>query len=117
MTDSKIKLSEFLEKTILAGQGLISITEERAKVWVDELVKRGEMSRKEAEGFVNSLLSGAEAGTKNIEEKVRNVIEKCLKKTNIPLKEDIVRLEGEIIELRKKVDELRKEHLEREKNI
>ena len=96
MSDSKIKLPEFLEKTVLAGLGLINFTEEKAKDWVDELVKKGEMSKKDADCFVKTVLDKAETGTKNIEEKVKNLIDTALKKANIPLKEDISNLEKKV---------------------
>ena len=109
---SEIKLPEFLEKTILAGMGLINITEEKAKDWVDELVKRGEMSKNDAESFVKSILNKAETGTKNIEETVKKIIEKALEKAlekaHIPLKEDVTKLEKRVTDLEKKIKGLEK---------
>ena len=108
MSESKIKLPEFLEKTVLAGLGLVNITEEKAKDWVDDLVKRGEMSKKEADCFIKSLIDKAESGTKSIEEKVKSLMDKALEKANIPLKEDISKLEKKIKDLEKKIKNLEK---------
>ena len=108
MPKSKSKLPEFIEKTILAGRGLINMAEEKTRELVDELVKRGEMDKKDAEGFVESILTKAEKRTKNLEKKITNLIEKALEKAHIPLKKDITKLEKKVKDLEKKITKLGK---------
>ena len=88
--------------------GLVNITEEKTKEWAEELVKRGELSKNDAECFVKSVIDKAESGTKNIEEKVKGLIEKTLENANIPLKDDIARLEKKIKDLEKKIKDIEK---------
>ena len=61
------------------------------------------MSKKEAEGFIQSLRAKAEKGTKNIEDKINALIEKTLKASHIPSRDEINNLENRIKSLENKI--------------
>ena len=45
-------ISELLEKVLLLGVGTASLTRDKIDELVDELVKRGQMTREEGEAFI-----------------------------------------------------------------
>ena len=52
---------DLLRKATLAGIGALTLTEERARKLVDELVEQGRMSREEGEGVIREMLHKTEA--------------------------------------------------------
>lgn len=85
-------ITELVRKAMLAGLG----AQEKAKEFIDELVKTGELSKSEAANLVKEWTSKAEQSTKDIDVKIKDAVAGMLDKLNIPTKEDIEKLEKKI---------------------
>jgi polyhydroxyalkanoate synthesis regulator phasin len=98
-----MQMKEMLRKAFALGWGAVALTKEAAEKLVDEadklvdeLVKKGEVSREEARELVNDLL---ERGKKKREEKAaafRQEVAHILSEMNLPSKDDLLRLEEKI---------------------
>ncbi|MDD3006962.1 MAG: phasin family protein [Candidatus Pacebacteria bacterium] len=93
-----------LEKVILSGLGLASLTQEKAGKLVDELVREGEVSEKEGAVLAKKVMDNIEKSRKEMENKVDKTVKEIMTKTNIPSKKDLVALEKKIDELSKKLE-------------
>lgn len=100
------KIPEFLHRMLAAGWGLISLSEEKAKAFIDDLVKRGELSAKEGEGLLKNLLDRLESAGKDVEAKVSDMVKKYIKRENVCTKTDLDQLIKRIEELEKRIDAL-----------
>ncbi len=98
-------MEDFFDKSLNFGLGLFDYTREKAEQLVDEMVKRGEVHRKDAQGLVGEIVKRGEAQRQAVEKFVRDEVDKALGKTaealHIPKKESPVSAE----ELRKIVRE------------
>ena len=62
-------LRELLHEALLAGIGAVALTRERADELVEELVRRGRLSREEAEGLAEAV-SGERADGRHLTERL-----------------------------------------------
>ena len=86
---------DVVRKALLAGLG----AQERAKEFVEELVKKGELSQSDAAKLMNEMIAKAEKSGEEIDKKIGVIVEKTLDKLNLPGKRDVERLETIIQEL------------------
>lgn len=93
-----------LEKVILSGLGLASLTQEKAQKLVDELVKEGEMSEKDGALMAKKVMDNLEKSKKEMESKMNKAMKEMVEKANIPSKKDFNALEKKIDELNKKLE-------------
>jgi len=94
-------MQDFMKKAILIGAGLAAVTTEKMKELVDELVKKGEMSEKEAREALEELKEKSQHIRDEWEHKIEEITEAAMKRMNIPtrremeeLKERLARLEA-----------------------
>jgi polyhydroxyalkanoate synthesis regulator phasin len=85
-------VAEIVKKALLAGLG----AQEKAKEFIDDLVKAGELSKSEAATLVKEWTSKAEQSTKDIDVKVKDAVTGVLEKLNIPTKDDFEKLEKKV---------------------
>ncbi len=85
-------VSEIIKRTMLAGLG----AQEKAKEFIDELVKAGELSKTEAASLVKEWATKAEEGTKDLDKKIKDAISGAFEKLNIPTRDDIEGLEKKL---------------------
>ncbi len=64
---------EILEKIILAGVGLASMTKEKAEELVDTLIKKGQVKAKDRKAVLSRLLKGTKKFDKDLEKKIKQV--------------------------------------------
>ena len=95
---------ELIRQGLWLGLGAISLTYEKAKSFVDELVKRGEMSEEEGSKLINEILDKAKEQEKTITEKVNVEIRKVIDSLGVASKEDVAKLQMRIEELSKKIE-------------
>ncbi|MCK4322281.1 phasin family protein [candidate division WOR-3 bacterium] len=95
-------MERYIEKMLLAGLGAFSLTKEKAEEIVNDLVKRGEVSKKDQPEFVKKLLERGKDTRAEIEAIVEKTITNVLNKLNIPTKSDIDALMKKVDELAKK---------------
>jgi len=94
-------MSDITNKAFLAGLGAISLSRDKAEGFIDDLVKRGELSQEEKRGVLSELLESVEKRQVELGEFVHKEIRKILKSLDIPTREEINKLKEEIDSLRK----------------
>ena len=83
------------------GLGLVSVTEKKVRAVVSELIKRGDIKKEEAEGFVDRFLKKTEEDRKGLEERITGVVKKVVEKLPLATK-------SELNEIKKRLSELEK---------
>jgi len=92
---------DYIRKMTLAGAGLAIITTEKIQEMMDDLVKKGEMTEKEAREAVNEYVEKSKQAKKDLEEKVEQMITGLLNRMNIPTRK-------ELDEIKKRLERLEK---------
>lgn len=92
---------DLIKKGVLMGLGAATLTKEKAEQFVDELVKKGELSKDERPKVVQDLLDKAEEQEKELYDKISGQVNKAIAKLDIPTKKDFERLEKKIESLKK----------------
>lgn len=100
------KFPEFLHKMIAAGWGFVSLSEEKTRTFIDELVKRGEISAKEGEGLMKNILDRLECAGRDIESKISDAVKKTIKREKVCTKAEIDQLMQRIEGIEKRLDNL-----------
>ncbi len=85
-------IAEVIKKAMLVGLG----AQEKAREFVEELVKAGELSKSEASTLVKEWTTKTEERTKEFDKRVKDTVGNILEKLNIPSREDIEKLEKKI---------------------
>ena len=75
------------------------MSKEQIEKYVDEMVKRGEVSEQESKDMVNDLMVRGEERQKEFEQQVNMKVKLRLQEMDIATKEDIERLEQRIAAL------------------
>ncbi len=102
------EMSEMIRKMGLFSVGVISLTQEKAEEFTQEMIKKGEMNREEGKKFVRDVLSEKEKQVKDLEDKINEKVESVMKKSGVVMKSDISALEKKIEKLEKTIQSLSK---------
>jgi polyhydroxyalkanoate synthesis regulator phasin len=102
------EMSEMIRKMGLFSVGVISLTQEKAEEFTQEMIKKGEMSREEGKKFVREVLSEKEKQVKDLEDKIDEKVDKVIKKSGIAMKSDFSALEKKIEQLEKTIESFSK---------
>jgi len=97
---------ESLRKVGLLGIGVLSITEEKIKQVVDELVEKGEVSKEEGKTLVHELMIEKTKRMQEFEEKISGDVQNAIERSKVASKDDLLRLEDKIAELEKTIQKL-----------
>jgi poly(hydroxyalkanoate) granule-associated protein len=92
---------DYIRKMTLAGAGLAIITAEKIQEMMEDLVKKGEMTEKEALETVNEFVEKSKQARRDLEEKVEKTIVGFLNRMNIPTRK-------ELDEIRERLERLEK---------
>ena len=95
-------ITEVVKRAMLIGLG----AQEKAKEFVEELVKAGELSKSEASTLVKEWTSKAEESTKEFDKRVKETVGNVLEKLNIPSRDDMERLEKKVQTLNARLKKL-----------
>lgn len=95
-------VADIIKKAMLAGLG----AQEKAREFVDELVKTGELSKGEASSLVKEWASKAEDSRKELDHKIKEALGTTLEKLNIPSRDDMEKLEKKIQHLAARIAKL-----------
>jgi len=93
---------DVVKNAMLAGFGI----QERVKEFVDELVKKGELSESQGAKLVREWTEKADKSTDELSKSISEVVSKTLEKMNIPTKEDVEKLNKTITELSSRIKKL-----------
>ena len=95
-------VADGIKRAMMAGLG----AQEKAKEFVDDLVKQGELSKGEAASLVKEWVSKAEDSRKDLDVKVKDAITATLEKLNIPTRDDVEKLEKKVQNLAARISKL-----------
>jgi len=90
-----------IKKGVLMGLGAIILTKEKVEQVVDELVKKGELTKDDGPQAVKNLLKKAEEQEKEFFDRISAEVKKAIAKMDISTKKDIERLEKKIESIKK----------------
>lgn len=93
---------DIVRNALLAGFGV----QEKVKEFIDDLVKKGELSESQGAKIVKEWTETANKTTEQFSKSISDVISKTLERMNIPTKEDIERLNKKIQSLSLRVKKL-----------
>ena len=92
-------MRDTLRKGMALGLGLAATSKEQAEKMVDELVKKGELTKQESSEFIQDLSKKGEESQKAIDEKVQNKFNQLFSELNVATKDDVSALERRIQQL------------------
>jgi poly(hydroxyalkanoate) granule-associated protein len=97
-----MNIFDAVRNAILAGFGV----QEKVKEFIDELVKKGELSESQGAKLVKEWSEKADKGTTDLNKNFGDLMSKTLEKMNIPTKEEFERLNKKIQTLSARVRKL-----------
>lgn len=95
-------LFETVRNAMLAGLGM----QQKVSEFVDELVKKGELSESQGAKLVKEWSEKAEKGTEGLTKNFSEILTKTLDKMNLPTKDDIEKLNKKVQALSVRVKKL-----------
>ncbi len=97
-------LFDMVRNALLAGFGV----QEKVKEFVDDLVKKGELSESQGAKLVKEWTEKAEKNTADLSKNIGEIIDKSLGRMNLPSKSDIDKLDEKINSLSSRIDKMEK---------
>ena len=101
--NDRVPLSDMFEKVFLLGVGAASLTKEKIQDLVDELVKRGQLTKEEGEELLDKAAGSAREQGTSIVEKASDTYQDTLRLMGIAAREQIEQLEHRMSVLEAKV--------------
>jgi len=98
-----------LRKLVLAGIGAVSLTKEKVEEFVDDLVKRGEVSEEERAKFIKDTVAKVEEFSQLLRARVEEEVGKATERLKPKFQKDIQELSEQVQAMRSEIAELRKE--------
>lgn len=93
---------DVVRNALLAGFGV----QEKVKEFIDELVKKGELSESQGAKLVKEWTEKADKSTEQFSKTMTDVVTKTLEVMNLPTKDDITRLDEKIQTLSARIGRL-----------
>jgi len=81
-----------IERSFLAGVGLLSMTHDKAQKIVDELTQRGEVKKDDAKDWVEQLIHRGEEERQTVRKLIHDEVKNALDELGLATKEDIQEL-------------------------
>ena len=97
-----MSIFDTVRNAILAGFGV----QEKVKEFIDELVRKGELSESQGAKLVKEWSEKADKGSSDLNKNFSELMSKTLEKMNIPTKEEVDRLNKQIQNLSARVRKL-----------
>ncbi|RLC90344.1 MAG: hypothetical protein DRI79_05200 [Chloroflexi bacterium] len=95
-------MAKWIEKSLLLGLGVLTLTRDRVVRFVDKLVEEGEVRPEEAPGVIDRLVARGEEER----EELRKLVRQELDRVTPVSRQDIEELNRKIDELAARVEEL-----------
>ena len=103
---------EAAHKVLLAGIGVVAITQEEVEKFVGKLVERGEIAEKDGRHMLKDLMERRKKQAEEVRsetgEKLDQRMDEVLARMNVPTRADIETLSKQIASLTRKVDTIQK---------
>ena len=97
---------EFIERSLLTTVETVSLTREKARRIIQELIDKKKISQDEGEKLLRRLLSKAEESKRVLEEKIELGIHKAVAKLVTQTRKEINKLSREVQKLHRKIENL-----------
>lgn len=94
---------DVFKKAFLAGLGAMSLSRERAKALVAELIKAGELREKEGKKLVDEMMRKAESVRDEVETTINKQIHTAYKRLNLASIDQLKKMERRIQELEREL--------------
>jgi polyhydroxyalkanoate synthesis regulator phasin len=95
-------INEIVHKALMVGIGV----PEKVKELVDELVKKGELSKSQGAKIVKECSEKVTKSGEEVSKSISDLINKSLEKMNIPTKDEVEKLQKKITALSTRVKKL-----------
>lgn len=95
-------MAGWIEKSLLAGVGVLTLTRDRVKQFVDKLVKEGEVKPEEAPGIVDRLVTRGETEREELRKQVRQELDRLVPAS----RQDVEELNRKMDELAAQIEKL-----------
>jgi polyhydroxyalkanoate synthesis regulator phasin len=99
-------MAGLVEKSMLLGLGVLTLTRDKVKQFVDKMVEEGEVKPEEAPSIIDKLVTRGEEEREEIRKLVHQELEKVRASLPLVSRKDIEDLSRKIDELAAKVEEL-----------
>jgi len=99
------RLHDILDKVLMFGLGAATATADGISKFVDEMVKRGEMSRPEAEQFTRKVTERAEGARDALKSKIREEFDRLVKEAGLVRADEVKALHERIDALERSLKE------------
>lgn len=98
-----------LDQLFSLSLGAVVYSKEQIEKVVNELVKKGEISRKESKEVIDSIVEKGEATKKKIDDIIQTRIQQALKGLDLVTMSEYRELQHRVMELEKKLEEKKEE--------
>ena len=88
---------------MLIGLGMLALTQEKVKEMVDELVKKGEITKEERLKVIDKVMNQIKEQEKEVKEKIAEIVKKTVMEMGLPTKEDLEKVLKKLDEIEKKI--------------
>ena len=99
-------MAGLVEKSLLLGLGVLTLTRDKVVQFVDKLIEEGEVKPEEAPGIVDKLVARGEAEREELRRVVKQELDNARASVPLASHEDIEELSQKIDELVARIDEL-----------
>jgi polyhydroxyalkanoate synthesis regulator phasin len=93
---------DFIKKWVMFGLGLAVTSKEQVEKFVDELVKKGELSLEDSKDIMDRWIQQKEERKEELQRIVREQLNQMIDKLGLATKEDIRKLEQQIRNLERR---------------
>lgn len=107
MTEDKSQDVGLIEKAFLIGVGAASLAKEKAEELAEELIRRGSLTREQADDFVSDLASKAKDAGRSAQDSVMRGAGQAISGVGIASAKDIEELRAELAEIKALIATLR----------
>lgn len=97
-------MKDIIEKTINLGIGIAATTKEKVESRVDELIRKGQLTKENRAKAVNELLDTVEKKEKEFEEKASAAINETINNFGLATKKEVNNLKETISDMQKKIN-------------
>ena len=108
-------MADVLKKAMLAGIGAVVLTKEKVEELVDELIKKGELSKEDRAKFIHELAEKAELRSREVKKWVDETVKMAMSKVKVVKAEEMEVLREQVNDLTKTISRLEKKLKERER--
>ena len=94
---------EIIEKTLLAGIGVVSLTQKKAEELIDDLKDKLNLSEDEGKKLLEKLTEAAKENQQRLEDLARDEVKKACERIGVVTEEEFAGLKKKVAELEKQL--------------